>query len=89
MEADDNGLSRSIGCYRISKSRRYAENKLAHCYTNSYGMAFEGEHQLTKQPVFIRLLNKAELQRDGKVKKVAREIALLKKLQHRTIIQLL
>lgn len=42
MEAGDNGLSKSIGCYRISKIHLNAENKLAHCYTHTYGMAFEG-----------------------------------------------
>lgn len=48
-----------------------------------------GEHQLTKEPVVLKILSKEMVQREGKVRKLAKEIALLKRLHHFTIIQLL
>lgn len=47
------------------------------------------EHQLTKQSVAVRIISKELLQKEGKVRRLAKQIALHRKLHHLTIVRLL
>jgi serine/threonine protein kinase len=76
---------RSIGCYRLSKAHFSVESKLSEC---EFGMVLLAEHQLTKQSVAVRVVVKERLQKEGKVKRLAKQIALHRKLHHFTIVRL-
>jgi serine/threonine protein kinase len=61
------------------------ESKLSDC---EYGLVMLGEHQLTKQTVAVRIVIKDRLQKEGKVRRLAKQIALQRKLHHSTIVRL-
>lgn len=62
------------------------ENKIAEC---EFGSIVLAEHQLTKQSVAVRIISKELLQKEGKVRRLAKQIALHRKLHHLTIVRLL
>ncbi len=52
----------------------------------TFGKVKIGIHLITQQPVAIKILEKSKIQDSGDLKRVTRELLILKKLAHTNLI---